>query len=94
MIAASAAASPQVSDSVIAEQARAALQRAVPDELDPGAVVLIARGDSRGDRPVFQGARGRAQMELGVPLAPGQIFRIASITNADHGGRQLVLRAG
>lgn len=80
MLAAATAAAQQVSDSVVAEQAKAALQRAVPDERGPGAVVVIAKGDSKGDRLVFQGARGQAQLELGVPLAANQVFRIASIT--------------
>lgn len=80
MLAAHAAVAQQVSDAVVAEQAKAALQRAVPDEGGPGVVVVIAKGDSRGDRLLFQGARGQAQLELGVPLATDQVFRIASVT--------------
>lgn len=80
MMAANAVAAPQVADTAVAEQAKAALQRAVPDEGGPGVVVVIAKGDSHGDRLLFQGARGQAQLELGVPLAPNQVFRIASVT--------------
>lgn len=45
-------------------------------ESGPGAVVLIARGN----KVVFNSARGMANIELGVPLSTNQIFRIASIT--------------
>ncbi|MBQ1542158.1 MAG: beta-lactamase family protein [Caulobacteraceae bacterium] len=42
----------------------------------PGAVVLIARGDD----VVYREALGRADLELPVPLATDQVFRIASVT--------------
>ncbi len=42
----------------------------------PGAVVLVARGDE----VLYRGARGLASVELGVPLAPDQVFRIGSVT--------------
>ncbi len=42
----------------------------------PGAVVLVARGDE----VLYRGARGMASIELGVPLAPEQVFRIGSVT--------------
>lgn len=42
----------------------------------PGAAVLIARGD----QILFRAARGRADIELDVPLATDQVFRIASVT--------------
>lgn len=42
----------------------------------PGAVVLVARDD----RPIYRAARGQANIELGVPLAPDQLFKIASVT--------------
>jgi D-alanyl-D-alanine carboxypeptidase len=42
----------------------------------PGAVVLIARGDTI----LYRGVRGMANIELGVPLKADQTFRIASIT--------------
>lgn len=42
----------------------------------PGAVVLVARGDE----VLYRGARGLANVELGVPLAPEQVFRIGSVT--------------
>lgn len=62
-------------DAAIARQARQALDDATTST-GPGAAVLIARGDTI----LFRGARGRASIELGVPLAPGQVFRIASVT--------------
>ncbi|MCB1612192.1 MAG: serine hydrolase, partial [Xanthomonadales bacterium] len=42
----------------------------------PGAAVLVARGDE----VLYRGARGLANVELGVPLAPEQVFRIGSVT--------------
>lgn len=50
-------------------------QEEVPKQ-EPGAAVLVARGD----RVIYQGARGRASLELKVALHPGQVFRIGSIT--------------
>jgi CubicO group peptidase (beta-lactamase class C family) len=64
-----------VPDAAIAGQVQAALERAVAAD-GPGAVVLVAKGDT----VLFRGARGQAQIELGVPLAADQVFRIASIT--------------
>ena len=42
----------------------------------PGIAVLIARGDAI----IYRAARGSADIELGVPLKPDQVFNIASIT--------------
>jgi len=42
----------------------------------PGAAILVDRGDTI----VFRQARGSANIELGVPLAPTKVFRIASVT--------------
>jgi D-alanyl-D-alanine carboxypeptidase len=42
----------------------------------PGAAVLVARGDEL----IYRGARGLASVELKVPLAPEQSFRIGSVT--------------
>lgn len=42
----------------------------------PGVAALVARGDE----VLYRGARGSASLELGVPLAPDQVFRIGSIT--------------
>ena len=42
----------------------------------PVATMLIARGD----RVIYRGTRGMANIELGVPLRADQTFRIASIT--------------
>jgi len=59
----------------MAAKAQAELQRVAPAD-GPGLVVLVAKGDA----VLFRGARGRADMELNVSLAPDQVFRIASIT--------------
>jgi CubicO group peptidase (beta-lactamase class C family) len=56
-----------VPDAAIAGQVQAALERAVAAD-GPGAVVLVAKGDT----VLFRGARGQAQIELGVPLAADQ----------------------
>ena len=62
-------------DADLAQAARKVLDQAAnPD--GPGTVILIARGD----RVLYRQARGLAQMELGVPLTPEHVFRIASIT--------------
>ncbi|QWF17336.1 serine hydrolase domain-containing protein [Lysobacter capsici] len=42
----------------------------------PGVAILVARGD----QVLFRGARGLADVELGVPLTPDQVFRIGSVT--------------
>lgn len=42
----------------------------------PGIAVLVARGD----RVLYRGARGLADVELGVALTPEQTFRIGSVT--------------
>ena len=69
-----AVASP-ASDPIVAKEAQQALEHAATTN-GPGAVVLIARGDT----VIFRGARGRAEIELGVPLSADQVFRIASVT--------------
>lgn len=70
----------QPSAAVIARDADAAMAAAI-DPKGSGAVVLIARGDTI----LYRKARGMAEVELGVPLAPGQVFRIASITKSFTG---------
>ena len=57
-------------------QVEAALLAAVPEANGPGAVVLIARGE----KVFVSSARGVADLEWGIPLAPSQTFAIASIT--------------
>lgn len=69
------AATPPSSDEV-SQHAQAVLQRIYPDAAAPGAAVLVARGDE----VLYRGARGSASVELGAPLDPGQVFRLASIT--------------
>ncbi|MFC5741766.1 serine hydrolase domain-containing protein [Dyella tabacisoli] len=59
----------------MARQAQQALERAASPEA-PGVAVLIAQGDT----VIFRGARGRAEIELGVPLSADHVFRIASVT--------------
>ncbi|NZA26204.1 serine hydrolase [Luteimonas sp. SJ-92] len=54
-------------------------ERMLADNCDlqaPGMAVLVARGDE----VLFRGACGRASLELDVPLAPEQVFRIGSVT--------------
>lgn len=62
-------------DRLIAQQAQQILD-GVTTDAGPGAVALIARGD----KILFRKARGRANIELGVKLAPDQVFYIASVT--------------
>jgi CubicO group peptidase (beta-lactamase class C family) len=59
----------------VAQQARDTLIRSAPAK-GPGAVVLMTKGDA----VLYRGAVGQADLELGVPLAPDQVFRIASVT--------------
>ena len=73
-------ASAQPSPAAITRDADAAIAAAT-DTKGSGAVVLIARGDT----VLYRKARGMAEVELGVPLAPDQVFRIASITKSFTG---------
>lgn len=59
----------------VAELAGAALAENC-DANAPGMAVLIARGDE----VLFRSACGRASLELGLPLAPEHVFRLASVT--------------
>ncbi|WHU01187.1 serine hydrolase domain-containing protein [Sphingomonas sp. NIBR02145] len=70
----------QPSPAMIARDADSAMAAAI-DAKGSGAVVLIARGDT----VLYRKARGMAEVELGVPLAPDQVFRIASITKSFTG---------
>jgi D-alanyl-D-alanine carboxypeptidase len=64
-----------LSEATITQQAQALLEHLAPSD-GPGVAMLIAKGDT----VIFRGARGRAEIELGVPLGPDQVFRIASLT--------------
>jgi|GEM_PF-608318 len=64
-----------VGAATIAQQAQALMQRSATQD-GPGLAVLIAKGDN----VIFRDARGRAQIELGMPLSADQVFRIASVT--------------
>ncbi len=66
-----------VAAAAIADEADAALAAAVPSG-GSGATFLIARVDTI----LYRRTRGMAEAELGVPMAPDQIFRIASITKS------------
>ncbi|HYM86494.1 MAG TPA: serine hydrolase, partial [Pseudoxanthomonas sp.] len=46
-----------------------------PDDA-PGMAVLVARGDE----VLYRDAHGAANLQLGVPLSPDQVFRIGSVT--------------
>lgn len=69
------AALAQSRDAEIVRQAEALLEQTTAAD-GPGAAMLVARGDD----VLFRRARGLADIELGVPLAPDQTFRIASVT--------------
>lgn len=75
--AAVAAPAGPASDATVARQAQALLDSVTTVD-GPGAVMLIARGD----KVIYRAARGRANIELGVPMSPDQTFRIASITKS------------
>jgi CubicO group peptidase (beta-lactamase class C family) len=62
-------------DAAITREAKAALDAAC-SPTGPGAAILIAHGD----RILVREARGMANLELGVPLSPDDVFRIASVT--------------
>ncbi len=66
-----------VAAAAIADEAGVALAAAVPSG-GLGATVRVARGDTI----LYRRTRGMAEAELGVPMAPDQIFRIASITKS------------
>jgi CubicO group peptidase (beta-lactamase class C family) len=68
------AASPP-GDAALVSQVEALLARTVRAD-GPGAAVLIARGE----QVLVRTARGRAHIELGVPLSADHVFRIASVT--------------
>ena len=72
---AAVAASRPASAAEVATYARTLLADSVP-EGGPGIVVLVARGD----QVLYRGARGLANIELGVPLTPDQVFRLGSVT--------------
>ncbi len=46
-----------------------------PDDA-PGMAVLVARGDE----VLYRGAHGAANLQLGVPMSPDQVFRLGSVT--------------
>jgi len=67
--------SAPASDATVVRDAQALLERVAPGD-GPGVAMLVAKGD----RVLFRAARGRADLELGVPLSPDHVFRIASVT--------------
>jgi len=72
----------------IAQQTQELMQRSATQD-GPGLTVLVAKGD----KAIFRGARGRAQIELGVPLSADQVFRIASVTKTFTAAMVLKLAA-
>ncbi|KLD62318.1 serine hydrolase domain-containing protein [Dyella japonica] len=70
-----AAATSPALDTPLTKAAQAALESATIKN-GPGVVAVIAKGDTI----VYRGATGLAQIELGVPLDPDQVLRIASVT--------------
>lgn len=75
LCAVSPGAAAQASATDVAREARHLLDQTHAADV-PGAVVLVARGDE----VLFRGARGRADMATGRPLAPDDRFQIASLT--------------
>lgn len=65
----------QPSNGTVSTQASKLLD-SVSATTGPGAAILVDRGGT----VIFRRARGSANVELGVPLAPGKVFRIASVT--------------
>jgi D-alanyl-D-alanine carboxypeptidase len=63
-------------DAEFARYAQGLLEQAHPDANTPGTALLVARGD----KVLYRGARGAASLQLGVPLSPDHVFRIASVT--------------
>jgi len=59
-----------LSEATITQQAQALLEHLAPSD-GPGVAMLIAKGDT----VIFRGARGRAEIELGVPLGPDQVLK-------------------
>ncbi|MFC3052497.1 serine hydrolase [Kordiimonas pumila] len=59
----------------ITKAATELLDREFPADA-PGIAVLVAQGD----KVLFSGARGLANVELGIPVAPDNVFRIGSVT--------------
>lgn len=68
---------PPVSEqaAIAAREIDALLVRSFPEDA-PGVAVLVARGDT----VIYRSARGRADIEAGVPLKPEDRFRIGSVT--------------
>ncbi|MDX2206834.1 MAG: serine hydrolase domain-containing protein [Gemmatimonadales bacterium] len=75
MTGAAAAQQQPPSDRLVAAQAAAMLRETVPTD-GPGVAVVVARGD----RVLYRGARGQADLELAVPLTADHVFRVGSIT--------------
>lgn len=74
--AALAQAAAEVAEPTMAEAIHQLLLDAYPDATGPGAALLVMDDGE----VVYRGARGMADVELGVPLDPGQVFRLGSIT--------------
>jgi len=56
-------------------------------ETGPGAAAIVVKGGE----VAYRGARGFANLELGVPLSPDHVFRIGSITKQFTAGAILLL---
>lgn len=70
-----AGAAEPASKAEVERYARQLMEKAYPAD-GPGAAILVARGDE----VLYRSARGRASIELGVPLDADQVFRMGSIT--------------
>ncbi|WP_181444194.1 serine hydrolase domain-containing protein [Pseudoxanthomonas sp. z9] len=75
LFAGAAGAAEPASKAEVERYARQLMEKAYPVD-GPGAAILVARGDE----VLYRGARGRASIELDVPLNADQVFRMGSIT--------------
>ncbi|BDU22028.1 serine hydrolase domain-containing protein [Dyella sp. GSA-30] len=77
-----------VDDATLVHKADAILDAGIASDA-PGASVLIARDD----QVIYRGARGEANLALGVPLSAQHVFRIGSITKTFTAATVLKLSA-
>lgn len=85
----------QIVSAQVAAQAEAPLAQeidrmfaeAYPDDDAPGAALLVMQDGE----VVYRGARGMADVELGVELSPDQVFRLGSITKQYTGAAIMLL---
>ncbi len=82
-----ALAQPQPAEASLGERIDAFLVAAYPEETGPGAALLVIDDGE----VVYRGARGMADVELGVSLEPDHVFRLGSITKQFTGVAIMIL---